>query len=125
MHIDTDVLIWAMRGNADAMQALQEADTLEMSAVAYMEFVQGCRNKVELTRFKSAIDEIGVMVIDISEPISQRAVKLVEKFALSHSLHMADAIVAATAIVNKSSLLTGNIKHYAAIEGIEIVAFRP
>jgi predicted nucleic acid-binding protein len=50
---------------------------------------------------------------------------LVEKYALSHSVHVADALIAATAISHGLPLLTANFKHFSAIGGLEVVAFKP
>jgi len=52
MLIDTDVLIWMMRGHAGAAQRLQSISTWRISAVTYMELAQGCRNKQELAQIK-------------------------------------------------------------------------
>jgi predicted nucleic acid-binding protein len=52
--IDTDVLIWMTRGHAGAAAKLQTMMPWRISAVTYMELVQGCRNKDELMRIKRA-----------------------------------------------------------------------
>jgi predicted nucleic acid-binding protein len=52
MLIDTDVLIWYLRGHAKAAQLLDGLPDLRVSAVAWMELVQGCRNRMELGRLK-------------------------------------------------------------------------
>ena len=46
--IDSDVLIWLMRGNARAVALIQQTPDWVISAVSYMELVQGCRDKAEL-----------------------------------------------------------------------------
>ncbi len=45
MLIDTDVLIWLLRGKLSARRALEKCDTVQLSAVTYMELVQGMRDK--------------------------------------------------------------------------------
>ena len=44
MLVDTDVLIWNLRGNRAAAQRLDDAPGFWLSAVTYMELVQGMRN---------------------------------------------------------------------------------
>ena len=48
-----------------------------------------------------------------------------QQYALSHSVHVADALIAATAIGHGLPLLTANFKHFSAIGGLELVVFKP
>jgi len=41
MIIDTDVLIWYMKGNEKAYNAIEMADDLFISVITYMELVKG------------------------------------------------------------------------------------
>lgn len=123
--IDTDVIIWNMRGNRRAAQLLDGAPGLGLSAVTYMELVQGMRNKGELQRLRQALHHWRARVLPVSEAISARAVFLVEEYALSHSMQMAVALIAATAIDHGESLVTANDRHYRHIPDLEIVLFRP
>jgi predicted nucleic acid-binding protein len=50
---------------------------------------------------------------------------LVERYFLSHSLEMNDALIAATTLELGETLLTANDKHYRFIPGIKIDVFRP
>lgn len=45
MIIDTDVLIWYMRGNGKAYERIENLNTFDISVITYMELVQGMRNK--------------------------------------------------------------------------------
>ncbi|MCH7516999.1 MAG: PIN domain-containing protein, partial [Bacteroidetes bacterium] len=47
--IDTDVLIWYMRGNSKANKVIEKLNGFFISVITYMELVQGMRNKRELT----------------------------------------------------------------------------
>lgn len=125
MMVDTDVIIWASRGNTRAANALNNAKGLTLSAVTYMEVVQGVRSKQELRDFQKALRIWRATVVHVNEPISQHAMFLVERYGLSHSLYLADALVAATAIHNGEPLFTGNAKHYAVVPDLGISAFRP
>ena len=61
---------------------------------------------------------------DSPQSISDRACNLVEKYALSHSLYMADALIAATAISHLLPLLTADAKHFSAVAGLPIQVFK-
>ena len=62
---------------------------------------------------------------DHREPVSQRAMVLVETHALSAGLLLADALIAATALEHNLAILTGNAKHFTPVEGLKIVRFEP
>jgi len=49
MLIDTDVLIWYLRGNQKAYKLIENLNGFYISVVSYIELVQGMRNKQELT----------------------------------------------------------------------------
>lgn len=46
--IDNDVLVWHLRGYAQSTRRLDQLDTPTLSAVTYIEILQGVRNKAEL-----------------------------------------------------------------------------
>jgi predicted nucleic acid-binding protein len=48
-----------------------------------------------------------------------------EPLFLSHSLELADALIAATALNSGLPLLTANDKHYRMIDGLNLHVFRP
>ena len=123
--IDTDVLIWYLRGNKKAKDAIEKLNDFFISVVTYMELVQGMRNKRELSALRSALRKWNAKILFISEDISAKAMFLVEQHYLSNSLALADALIASTAISNGLKLLTGNVKHYKIIKNIEIEEFKP
>jgi predicted nucleic acid-binding protein len=63
-------------------------------------------------------------VLPITEAISERAVQLIEDYFLSHSLKLADALIAATALERNLTLATANTKHYRVIQGLALEAFK-
>ena len=123
--IDSDVLIWFMRGHPKAVAALETAGDWYVSAVSYMELIQGCRNKAELKAVQKALKSVDDGVLPVTQAISDLACTLVEKYSLSHSVHLADALIAATALHHGLPLLTPNIKHFLAIEALKIKTFKP
>jgi len=49
----------------------------------------------------------------------------IERHFISHSLQLADALIATTALVNGLQLVTGNEKHFKIIKELELKRFRP
>lgn len=125
MLIDTDVLFWYLKGNENARQVLEKLPEFLVSAVTYMELVQGMRNKQELLYLRRAFNVWNVKIVHISEAISIKAAFYVEQYCLSHSLQLADALIAATAETLGVELLTGNAKHYRFLENICHQEFMP
>ena len=118
MIVDTDVLIWFLRGNQAATDFILEAMPFSVSIVTYMELVQGMRDKRELAKMKKAFTEMKVKILPLTEDISLRASDYVESYALSHSMEMADALIAGTCMEENDMLVTANDKHYRVVEGL-------
>ena len=125
MLVDTDVLIWYMRGNLRAADALDRLDKPALSAVAYMELVQGLRNKRELQTLRTTLRALNAPVLSIDETISNKAMFYLEQHFHSHALRLADALIGATAVSHGMPLLTGNTKHYKVIADLSLERFRP
>ncbi len=125
MVIDTDVLIWYMKGNEKAYKIIENSEHFFISVVTYMELVQGMRNKNELNNLRSALHAWNTKVLYISEEISVKAMFFVEQHYLSHSMQLADALIGATAISHGLPILTGNDKHYRILKDVQIKKFRP
>ena len=79
MIIDTDVLIWYMRGNERAYQLIEKLTGFSISVITYMELVQGMRNKNELNSLRKALHIWNTKILYISEEISAKAMFLVEQ----------------------------------------------
>ena len=125
LMIDTDVLIWYLRGYEKARAVIEKQESFYISVVTYIEIVQGMRNKRELKLFRSALRNWNAGIAFINEEISSKAMFYVEQYYLSHSLELADSLIAATAVVNGFELLTGNVKHYKAVNGLDVKTFTP
>jgi len=125
MLIDTDVIIWYMRGNTSALQAIEKCNGFTISVVTYMELVQGMRNKKELAALRKALKGWNTKIIYITEEISSKAMFYIEQHYLSHSVELADALIGATAVAHDLPLLTGNDKHYKIIKEIKLSKFKP
>ncbi|MCZ6830126.1 MAG: type II toxin-antitoxin system VapC family toxin [Gammaproteobacteria bacterium] len=125
MQIDTDVLIWLFRGRNSAQRAIDKCQSVELSAITYMELVQGMRNKEEFRLLRQTIHECEWEILPLNENISHRATVYIENYALSHGLQLADALIVASAVECGSALMTANVKHYKVIPEVELARYRP
>ena len=125
MLIDTDIIIWHMRGNEKARELITNNIGFNLSVISYMELVQGMKNKNELIALRKTLKKWRTRIIYLDHEISSKAMFYVEQHYLSHSMELADALIAATAVSTGLSLLTGNFKHYKIIRDIDVTKFNP
>lgn len=123
--IDSDVLVWLTRGHVGAAQRLHALEAWRISAVTYIELAQGCRDKAELVRLKKGLAARKTDIAPITPAISRRAAELIDTLALSHGMRLADALIGATAIELQATLITANVKHFSAVEGLNVEASLP
>jgi predicted nucleic acid-binding protein len=122
---DTNILIYADRGVLSAKELIMSTQQRSISAVTYMEYVPFCRNKHELFVFEKMLKVLQFTIHEIDNAISYHARQLVHQFALSHSMEIGDALIAATALANKELLCTSNSKHFGQINGLIIDHYLP
>lgn len=125
MLVDTDVLIWHLRGHPQAARRLDQLGPLTLSAVSYLEVLQGMRNKAELLAVKKMLERRSARLLPVTEAITLRATELMESLTLSHGLQMGDALIAATAIEHRMPVLTANVKHFSAVASLAVDVFVP
>jgi predicted nucleic acid-binding protein len=125
MLIDSDVLVWITRGHAGAAQRLHQLNPWRISVVTYMELAQGCRDKAELTRLKKGLAQRHTELLQITPAISERAAATVDALGLSHGMRLADALIGATAVEHGLVLISANVKHFSAVQGLQLEAFVP
>ena len=125
MLIDSDVLVWLTRGHVGAAARLHALPAWRISAVTYIELAQGCRDKADLARLKKGLAARNTEIVPITPATSTRAADLIDALALSHGMRLADALIGATAIELQATLITANVKHFSAVEGLSFEAFLP
>ena len=124
MIFDTDVMIWAFRGNAKALDAIDAATERAISAVTYMELLQGVRNKREMLKLKRFLSTLGFSVLPVTANISSRALTIMEATALRSDRGVCDAFIFATALDTGGTLLSENAKHFKEVPLLDARAFR-
>lgn len=125
MLVDTDVIIWFLRGNQLAEARLNQIPKLRLSVITYIELVQGMRNKQELQALQKTVQLYQWQILPVDEAICHRAVHYVENYSLSHAMRLADALIAATAVHYELMLLSANDKHYSVLSDLKLEVFRP
>jgi predicted nucleic acid-binding protein len=123
MLVDTDVLIWHLRGYPQATKKLDSFSALTISAVTYMELLQGLRNKAEMNALQQSLAMRHTQRLPLTPEITERAMALMEEMVLSDGLQMGDALIAAAALEHQPPLLTGNVKHFSAITNLRVEKF--
>ena len=123
MLVDTDVLIWHLRGYPQATQKLDSFSALTISAVTYMELLQGLRSKAEMNALLQSLAMRHTQRLPLTPEITERAMLLMEGMVLSDGLQLGDALIAATALEHQLPLLTGNVKHFSAIANLRVEKF--
>ena len=121
--IDSDMLIWYTRGHPAAKARLAQINPWRISTITYLELAQGCRSKEELQRAKRGLATKKTEILPLTPAICERAMALIDAYALPSGLQLADALIAATAIEHDLALLTANTKHFAPIKGIRTERF--
>lgn len=122
--IDTDILIDAGRGVQEAIDCLQhiaQQSSLAVSTITQMELIVGCRNKTELHNLETFLRRF--QLLKITEPISDRAVSLLQQYRLSHGLLIADALIAATAMEHNQPFITKNQRDFRFLTGLDLQAY--
>ena len=125
MLVDTDVMIWHLRGYPAAAQRLDQLERLTFSAVTYMELLQGMRNRTEMVALQKSLAMRKAEQLPLTPAITATAIKLMEELSLSHGMQMGDALIAATALEHKLTVLTGNVKHFKAVGDLRVERFEP
>lgn len=114
---DTTVLVECLRGNPVAKDFL-EKNRPSISIISRAELIQGCRDNSELKvigKFCQSLEEIS-----LTGKTSQFSLEFLEKYHLSHGLLFLDALIAATAITENLTLVTGNFKHFSFLPDLDL-----
>jgi predicted nucleic acid-binding protein len=123
MLVDTDVLIWHLRGYSQATQRLDRLPNLTISAITWLELLQGMRSRDEMLAVQKSFAKRNAERLPLTPAITERAVTLMEDLTLSHGLQLGDALIAATALEHDLSVLTSNAKHFGAVSGLKVERF--
>jgi predicted nucleic acid-binding protein len=118
--IDTNILIEIYKNNTLIVDVVKKIgqENISISDITCAELYYGARNKKELQIIAKDLSKL--QIIHIQAEISDKAVKLVERYAMSHKLSIPDALIAATALYYNLTLYTLNVKDFSFIESIKL-----
>ena len=119
--LDTDILIDYLHGRDEAVSFVKaNSDRIILSSIAVAELHAGARggkDDTEQTVLKSFLSLF--RVVPVSGAIAKIGGLYKRDYGRSHGVGIADAIVAATAMVEDAELKTLNVKHYPMLKNIE------
>jgi len=116
--LDSDIIIWLLRGNREILAAFdaavrEEKGNVCISPVQLAEIRAGMRDneRVQVERMLATF-----RVIPIDEKAGVVAGEYLRQYAKTHSVTLADAFIAATAQISGAYLWTLNRKHFPMID---------
>ncbi|MEW5919757.1 MAG: type II toxin-antitoxin system VapC family toxin [Bacillota bacterium] len=120
--IDTDIIIDHLRGQAMSTSLLKRIIIGDEFIGFYSAITEIELFSAETIKDKQVEDImmlLGSMVrADVDSEVAQCAGRLLGKYRKSNGLEMADAVIAATAIVHGIPVVSRNVKHYSFISGL-------
>lgn len=116
---DTCVLIDFFTEQETQIKQLQQQEALLfINPVIELEILQGARNKLEMRQLEKQLQQF--RHLDMPQENIQVARDLIKIYALSHGLRLADALIAASALIFDLSLYTFNSKDFKFIPELSL-----
>lgn len=116
--LDTDILIWIFRGQEDIKEQF-EIVVEETNGYLYITPIQIAEIYAGLRDSEKKITEEflqGFLSIVIDEEIGKMTSFFINKYRKSHSIELADALIAACVKIKELKLWTLNKRHYPMLE---------
>ncbi len=109
--LDTDVLIDFSRRHPQAVAFLRGLrQPVVISAITVAEMYAGVRDGKERDDLDTFVT--ASIVVEIDAQIAERGGLLLRQYGKSHGIGFADAVIAATAQIDRARLITLNQKHF-------------
>ena len=114
--LDTNIIIYLSQEKLKMTDFASKGDRLCISIISYMESLgHPFKNKEEEIIVKSLCDTCEVF--NLTKQITDKTIEIRKQFKIK----LPDAIIAASALVNKAILVTANFKDFKMINGISII----
>ena len=111
--IDTDILIWVLRGNKKYekfLQNLKDKDSLSTSTITIAEIYKNTFPS-EIVKTENVLNELQAW--DVTPAVAKQAGLYWQQYVKQlKNLNITDCLIAATANVNDLTLVSLNIKHF-------------
>ena len=122
--LDTNVVIAFFNGNKVVLERIQaEIDKMALSSLVVAELDYGAKAsqkaKENLEKLHRFVDVVRVVPFDLECARTFGSIKSKLR-KLGKPTGELDALIAATAMVHKAVLITGNKKHFENIEGLKV-----
>jgi predicted nucleic acid-binding protein len=116
--VDTDIMVDFLRGRPNAVALVKtHSDRIILSSIVAAELYAGVKGDEELNQLDGLISLFRIVPVSIK--LARAAGLLKNRFAKSHGVGLADAIIAATAEAENADLKTLNTKHYPMLKGLK------
>ena len=114
--IDTDIIVDFLRGYEKAVDYFKnQSDEIVLSSIVVAELYAGVRDD-ERERLKMFISLFPVL--PITPEVARVGGLFKRDYHKSHGVGLADALIAATVVIEKVELKTLNTKHYPMLKGL-------
>jgi hypothetical protein len=114
VYVDSDVLIWHLRGEKKAAALLRR-----LATTAHVELWTGAMQRAEVVFFMRPAEEGATLSLlsrlkthSVTQPIVDRAGEFYRRWHSSHGIDVNDAILAASAATTGGKIVSQNTKHY-------------
>ncbi|MER3446104.1 MAG: hypothetical protein C4291_04365 [Candidatus Dadabacteria bacterium] len=117
--VDTDILIWILKGNETIKRrftelVLETKGHVFITSVQIAEIYAGVREK-EKMKTENFLQSFNI--IEIDKQVGRLAGEFINKYGKSHNVTIADALIGAAAKVNNFKLWTLNKKTLSNVRG--------
>ena len=114
--LDTNIIIYLSQEKIKITDFASKGDRLCISIISYMESLgHSFKDKEEEIIVKSLCD--ACEVVNLTKQITDKTIEIRKQAKIK----LPDAIIAASALVNKAVLVTANVKDFKMIDGISII----
>lgn len=120
--VDTDIIIKIFRADKEKREIFEPIQNeLGLSMVTAMELMSGVKSKKREFEVSKTVKAYNLY--DSTSSVGLRPFAIIKKYHLNHTISVADALIAATAIENNIPLYTDNLNDYSFITELQL--FKP
>jgi predicted nucleic acid-binding protein len=122
--VDTCVFVELLRKNDTLLNRIERAfleigqGNIAVNSIIEAEIYRGAANRRELRLLTGTFSTFTKLGLDGS--VERVFLELIAKYTLSHKIHIADALIAATALAHSIPLYTFNVKDFNFISGLKL-----
>jgi predicted nucleic acid-binding protein len=116
--VDTDVWIDYLRGHRAGVEFVRNhTHQIVLSPIVVAELYAGARDETDVEHLD---DLLGLFqILPLSAEVAKLGGSFRRDYAKSHGVGLADALIAATCVVEHAQMVTLNIRHYPMFKGLK------